>query len=255
MDIIISHLPYIGYSVFHMAEVPLRYGVEIFAEYGDDYYWKYQLKKMMDGRTGKLSIHGPFCEINLAAEDCAFEEVKESFKRAFNMVCRYHAVHCVLHPHGVIPYPGFDLKEGCKRALERTLVLDEMARNQGVELLVENMPFTDQLMDQQAFLDTFGPEKHLKFLIDTGHAVLNHWDMSEVLKTLGTRIRAYHIHDNYADYDAHLKVGEGPTDWTKFFRDYKLHTPDARLVLEYAQGSISAITKNIGCVEQLYKEA
>ena len=110
-------------------------------------------------------------------------------------------------------------------------------------------------MDQQAFLDTFGPEKHLKFLIDTGHAVLNHWDMSEVLKTLGTRIRAYHIHDNYADYDAHLKVGEGPTDWTKFFRDYKLHTPDARLVLEYAQGSISAITKNIGCVEQLYKEA
>ena len=114
MDIIISHLPYIGYSVFHMAEVPLRYGVEIFAEYGDDYYWKYQLKKIMDGRTGKLSIHGPFCEINLAAEDCAFEEVKESFKRAFNMVCRYHAMHCVLHPHGVIPYPGFDLKEGCK---------------------------------------------------------------------------------------------------------------------------------------------
>lgn len=255
MDIIISHLPYVGYSVFQMAEVPKQYGVEIFAEYGDDYYWKHQLKEIMDGRTGKLSIHGPFCKINLASEECAFEEVKETFKRTFDLVNTYHAVHCVLHPHAEIPYPGFDLKEGHKRALERTLILDEMARSQEVELLVENMPFTDQLMDQEAFLNTFGPEKHLQFLIDTGHAILNHWDMSEVLKTLGTRIRAYHVHDNYADYDAHLKVGEGPTDWGKFFADYKKYTPDARLVLEYAQGPMDAIIENISHVEQLYKEA
>ncbi len=255
MDIIISHLPYIGYSVFQMAEIPKQYGVEIFAEYGDDYYWKYQLGKIMDGRTGKLSIHGPFCQINLAAEDCAFEEVKESFQRTFQMVRTYHAVHCVLHPHGEVPYPGFDIKEGCKRALERTLVLEELARSQGVELLVENMPFTEQIMDQEAFLQTFGPEKHLRFLIDTGHAILNHWDMAAVMEELGCRIRAYHVHDNYGDFDAHLKVGEGPADWRKFFRDYKAYTPDARLVLEYAQGPIDAITKNIGLVEQLYKEA
>lgn len=255
MDIIISHLPYIGYSVFNMAEIPKQYGVEIFVEYGDDYYWKYQLKKIMAGRTGKLSVHGPFCEINLAAEDCAFEEVKDSFKRAFEMVNKYNAVHCVLHPHAQIPYPGFNLEDGHKRALERTLVLDEMARNQNVELLVENMPFTNQLMDQKAFLDTFGPEKHLRFLIDTGHAILNHWDMAEVQKTLGTRIRAYHIHDNFADYDAHLKIGEGPTDWEGFFKDYKSYTPDARLVLEYAQGPIDSIIENIELVKQIYNNA
>ena len=135
------------------------------------------------------------------------------------------------------------------------MVLDELARSQGVELLVENMPFTEQIMDQEAFLQTFGPEKHLRFLIDTGHAILNHWDMAAVMEELGCRIRAYHVHDNYGDFDAHLKVGEGPADWRKFFRDYKAYTPDARLVLEYAQGPIDAITKNIGLVEQLYKEA
>lgn len=123
------------------------------------------------------------------------------------------------------------------------------------KLLVENMPFTDQLMDQEAFLNTFGPEKQLRFLIDTGHAILNHWDMTEVLRELGLRIRAYHIHDNFSDYDAHLKIGEGPTDWDSFFRDYKKYTPDARLVLEYANGPISSIVENIGLVEKIYNNA
>ena len=254
MDIIISHLPYIGYSIFNMAELPKEYGVEIFAEYGNDYYWKHQLKKIMDERTGRLSIHGPFCEVNLASNECNFEEVKETFRQTFDMVNKYDAVHCVLHPHGRIPdEPGFTMEEGHKRVLERTLELDALARERNVELLVENMPFTDQLMDQDAFLKTFEPEKQLNFLIDTGHAILNKWDMPTVLKTLKDRIRAYHIHDNFGDFDAHLKVGEGPTDWEKFFRDYRTYTPNARLVLEYAEGPIDNIVQNIDVVKKYCK--
>lgn len=255
MDIIVSQLPYIGYGVFNMADIPLEYGVEIFCEYGDDYYWKHQLKGILKDRTGRLSVHGPFCQINLATEDCAFDEVKETFKRAYDMVNQYNAIHCVLHPHGPVPYEGFDKKGSYQRILERTLELNAMAKVQNVELLVENMPYTDQIMDQEGFLSTFGPEKELKFLIDTGHAILNDWDMIEVLKTLGTRIRAYHMHDNFADYDAHLKLGEGPTDWNKFFKGFKRYTPDARLVLEYASGPIPSINENIEYVKKLYENA
>ena len=256
MDIIISHLPYIGYDIYNMAEVPKQYGMEIFAEYGDDFYWECQLKKIMTGRLGKLSVHGPFNEINLASEECDFEEVKKSYCRTFDLVNRYHAVHCVLHPHGRIPdYVGFNLADGHKRALERTLELDEMARKRDIELLVENMPFTDQLMDQEAFLKTFEPQKHLRFLIDTGHAILNKWNMTEVLGTLKDRIRAYHVHDNFGDGDTHLKVGEGPTDWTKFFEDYKKYSPEARLVLEYARGPVSEIVKSIGVMTDRYNAA
>ena len=79
--------------------------------------------------------------------------------------------------------------------------------------------------------------------------------MIEVLKTLGTRIRAYHMHDNFADYDAHLKLGEGPTDWNKFFKAFKRYTPDARLVLEYASGPIPSINENIEYVKKLYEDA
>ena len=56
MDIIISQLPYIGYGVFNMADIPLEYGVEIFCEYGDDYYRKHQLKGILKYRTGRLSV-------------------------------------------------------------------------------------------------------------------------------------------------------------------------------------------------------
>ncbi|MEA5004553.1 MAG: sugar phosphate isomerase/epimerase, partial [Christensenella sp.] len=163
---------------------------------------------------------------------------------------------CVLHPHGPVPdEPGFVRQDSYKRVLERTLELDNIAKKENVELLVENMPFTDQLMDQEVFLKTFEPENQLKFLIDTGHAILNKWNMTEILKTLKSRIRAYHIHDNFGDFDAHLKVGEGPTDWTKFFKDYWLYTPDARLVLEYAKGPIDSITENVETVKEYYERA
>ena len=63
------------------------------------------------------------------------------------------------------------------------------------------------------------------------------------------------MHDNFADYDAHLKLGEGPTDWNKFFKDFKRYTPDARLVLEYASGPIPSINENIKYVKKLYENA
>ena len=95
----------------------------------------------------------------------------------------------------------------------------------------------------------------MSFLIDTGHAILNKWNMTEVLGTLKDRIRAYHVHDNFGDGDTHLKVGEGPTDWTKFFEDYKKYSPDARLVLEYARGPVSEIVKSIDVMTDRYNAA
>ena len=60
---------------------------------------------------------------------------------------------------------------------------------------------------------------------------------------------AYHVHENYSDIDAHLKVGEGPLDWQKFFQDFKQYTPDARLVLEYLHGPVSEIVDTIGVIK------
>ncbi len=35
--------------------------------------------------------------------------------------------------------------------------------------------------------------------------MLHGWDISKLLSDLGTRIRAYHVHENFGDADSHLK--------------------------------------------------
>ncbi len=250
MDIIISHLPYLGVYLDQMNGIPKKYGIELFAEFGSNYYWKYFIRELMEDRTGKLSIHGPFMHINLADKDCNWEEVVDTYKQSFDICNEYNAVHCVCHPHGPMPnYPGFNLADGQKLAVERVVKLNELAIAQNVELVVENMPHTTLVFDQEDFVSHFKPIDNLYFLIDIGHAMLHNWDITKLLADLGSRITAYHIHENFRDADSHLKVGEGPLDWTKFFADYKMYSPNARLVLEYAHGPIDAIVENIALVE------
>ncbi|HQB65048.1 MAG TPA: sugar phosphate isomerase/epimerase, partial [Fibrobacteraceae bacterium] len=242
MDIIVSHLPYLGYSIINMKDLPKQYGIEIFAEYGNNYYWKYHLAELMNGRTGKLSVHGPFCQINLASKECNWNDVLETYKLSYDICNQYNAVHCVCHPHGPMPdYEGFVLEDGQKLALERVVILNEIAKSEGVELLVENMPFPELVFQQDDFVKYFASVEDINFLIDIGHAMLHGWDISKLLSDLGTRIRAYHVHENFGDADSHLKVGEGPLDWNQFFLDYKQNSPNARLVLEYMYGPMDSI--------------
>ncbi len=250
MDIIISQLPYMGWTVEKLDALPKEYGIEVFIECGSDYFWRHVLKMLMKDRDGRLSVHGPFVQLNLADKHCDFEAVKESYRWCFDICNQFNAAHCVCHPHAEIPsYPGYRMKDGQKLALERTLVLNQMAKEAGVQMLVENMPYINLVFEQEDFVEIFGGAPELEFLIDVGHAMLNRWDITQVQAELGRRIRAYHIHENKGDFDAHLKVGEGPLDWQKFFADYKTYTPDARLVLEYASGPLSAIIDNIALVK------
>jgi len=250
MDIIISHLPYLGTWISAMNGIPKEYGIEVFIEYGNDYFWKYTIKELMDGRTGKLSIHGPFCQINLAAKDCNWQDVLETYKWSFDCCNKYNAVHCVCHPHAAMPdYEGFQLIDNQKLAVERVNKLNEIAKSQGVEMLVENMPYPTLVLQQDDFVNYLKPIEDIQFLIDVGHAMLHNWDITKLLADLGDRIRAYHVHENFRDADSHLKVGEGPLDWKQFFSDYKKYSPEARLVLEYMHGPIDSIIENIALVK------
>ncbi len=252
MDVIVSHLPYLGCFISAMNGIPKEHGIEVFIEYGNDYFWKYNIQDLMRDRSGKLSVHGPFVEINLASKECSWQEVINTYQWSFDFCNRYQAVHCVCHPHGPVPdYHGFKLEDGQKLAVERVVRLNEIAKSRGVELLVENMPYMDLVFEQDDFVNYFKPISDINFLIDIGHAMLHNWDISKLLKDLGHRIRAYHVHENNRDADSHLKVGEGPLDWDKFFHDYWSYTPESRLVFEYLHGPIDEINSNIEGVKKI----
>lgn len=247
MKFSISNLPFLGYEINRMKDFPADIGIEVFAEFGNLYYWRYCLPRILDLRTGPFSVHGPFCNFDLASADCNFEDIKEHFKLSFNLCVDYGAQHCVCHTsevkHG---YSGdFIVEDGEKLSRERIKVLGELAEQQGVRLLVENLAYPDILFQQPAFTDTFNQLENVDCLVDIGHAIVRHWDLSKLMSDLGSRIRAFHVHDNDGISDSHLKAGDGILDWVQFFRDYHAYCPDAVLVLEYMSGTVHGLMESI----------
>lgn len=248
MEISVSSLSFMGLDIGKMTRLPKEIGIEIFSECGNDYYWEHWLPRLLEGRSIPLSVHAPFQNLDLADPDADFEEIRRNYRWAFALCEQYGARHCVCHPYER-PRPADETAEERQRArqcsLERVLQLTEDAKGFGVELLVENMPCRPALLDQKQFMELFGPHQELNFLIDTGHAHLLDWDMMEAFRTLGTRIKGYHLHDNLGDWDSHLHVWQGSFDWDTFFAGYARYTPDAALVCEYNEGTVESIVETV----------
>lgn len=258
MDFAVSNFCCLGYDTSNLKRLPKEIGVEVFIEYGNDYYWEHMLPPILEARTGPLSIHAPFVNMNLADPEQNFNDALETYLWTFEMCNKFGAKHCVCHPHGGMIKDKSHLVEAREICVKRVTQLNERAKEAGVELLVENMPQHECIMDQENFLHYFKPVKELNFLIDTGHALLGGWDIPYVLSTLGSRIKGYHLNDNMGDTDIHLKVGEGRFNWDAFFRAYVKYTPEASMVCEYQHGtmeeivcSIDSIRAQIACANKI----
>ena len=51
-------------------------------------------------------------------------------------------------------------------------------------------------------------------LLDTGHAVLQHFDVVDCARMWLPRLAQVHAHDNAGEFDDHLPLGEGVIDWS-----------------------------------------
>ena len=257
MKFSVSNSCFVADSFATMAELPLDFGIEIQIEFGTDFYWKTNLAKVMKNRTGALSIHGQFVDIDLAAENLNEQEILEYYKWAFDSYNKYGAEHFAIHPDGKLNAPATEeeIAQMRLRALDRIGKLSELAKAEGVNLLVENLRSKGygMIFDCDSFIDLFKQIPDVDCLIDTGHMNLAGWDFEYVLSRLGDRIKSYHINDNDGVQDSHQPVGRGTVDWEKFFSVYKKHTPDAELVLEYKGTTVPEIVSNARLIRALLK--
>ena len=256
MAVYISNLYSQGLSCGSMQRIPSDIGIEIFCETGNDYYWHHLLPVLLKDRSVPLSLHGPFQRLDLSDPSADFEPMREAYIWAFELGKKFGAKDCVCHPyagHRPKDDTAEKIETAKETALNRILELNRLAEEYEIKLLVENMPETDGLLDQQAFIDLFSPRSELSFLIDTGHAHLQQWDWELAFEKLGSRILGYHINDNKGDFDSHLKVGEGTIDWEHFFKGYLQYTPQANLVLEYNFGPLEAILESVRIVRHYLK--
>ena len=102
-------------------------------------------------------------------------------------------------------------------------------------------PLKDNLLfDYDEFVRLFAelPDE-IGCLIDTGHAMLNGWDIVKLIKTLGPRIRGYHLNNNDGKHDSHYPLydSEGyysPQQIDEMLRAIAIYSPNADLGIEYA---------------------
>ena len=171
--------------------------------------------------------HAPFPSC-LAGED----EYNEYLMRALEKTlaaCQY--IGCsrlVIHPfffgydQALSPQAEWDLN------MDRYARLIPAAKKYGVTILLENM-FTrhkkiiaaccsdfDTACRYVDELNKTAGEELFGFCLDTGHALLVSRDIRDVTAQLGSRIKAFHIHDNNGADDQHVAPYMGILDWDRF---------------------------------------
>ena len=213
--------------------------------------WKYpEFDELLETQVGRfrgmpVTLHSPFVEVCTEKGSEAERYMEEQFEKAFRWYHLFGATSMVMHTHeGKVP-PG-KKEEMQRRAEEVILKTAERAGKEGIRLTVENVGYPlkeNVLFDQEeyiALLDRL-PED-VGALIDTGHAMANHWDIPKLVETLGPRIRGYHLHNTDDAHDLHRPIYETgwqypPRRMDDLLRCIRRFSPEADLILEYAPGS------------------
>ncbi len=128
----------------------------------------------------------------------------------------------VVHP--VMPY-GWGKEDDYQKTLdinyEYWLKLLPFAKDNGVTICLENMPFNDHALNTPKtivdFIDKVNDE-NFKMCFDTGHCNVFGLNIYDNIVLSGDRLKVYHIHDNNWNMDVHLYPYQGSIKWDDFIR-------------------------------------
>ncbi|MBR5060197.1 MAG: sugar phosphate isomerase/epimerase [Clostridia bacterium] len=177
-----------------------------------------------------FQAHAPF-------PSCVFgdDEYNEFMLRVLEKTIEAaHYIGCrrlVVHPF----FYGYDHK--LPAAEERAFNIKcysrliETARRNDVIICLENMfsayrgritagccSDISEACDYVDTLNEIAGERRFAFCLDTGHLFLLGLDVYDAMIKLGSRIEAFHVHDNDGRSDLHIAPYMGVIDWNKFIK-------------------------------------
>ena len=231
----VSDLLFAGFPKYARRDLSKEYGIDFFYEFGTDYYWDNEVAAW--GKRS-LSIHGPCVAVNLA--DKSHKNYAKIFAKTFAYAKKIKAGFVVVHTNEGWSGEREQVQNLVIRRLRNVL---ELGEQYGVQVLIENVglrPKQSLLFDLPEFMALLDVFPQAGVLLDTGHAHVNGWDIPAVIKTIGKRLVACHLHDNSGQGDEHLPIGQGSIAWEAYFKAIKKHAPKSIQVLEYCRGFESA---------------
>ena len=182
------------------------------------------LKRVAQSHDLELSVHAPFAGINIALPSpvlrrAVLRRLKKSIFYAGQLGCRLWLFHPGLKSGVSHFYPGMDWQLN----LDSVRVLLKVARKEGVEIAVENVPEPHPFLMKNVeefshFYDELGED--IGMVLDVAHANLNH-ETQNFIKRLSNKIVRMHVSDNDGARDLHLGIGHGTIDWESVAKTIK----------------------------------
>jgi sugar phosphate isomerase/epimerase len=199
-------------------------------------------RRLLDGYTGRLGIHGPFMGFNIATADRAVQQViARRMAQGLDVCEALGATQMVIHS----PYTPWDhanldnFPRGRERAIENAHAAIgaavKRAEAQGVTLVLENIQDIDP-GERARLAESFGSAA-LRLSIDTGHAHCMHRThgappVDYFVQRAATALEHVHLQDTDGYADRHWAPGEGSIPWGSVFRAIAALPQRPRLVLE-----------------------
>ncbi|WP_019552248.1 sugar phosphate isomerase/epimerase family protein [Propionispira raffinosivorans] len=253
MKLALSNLSFAGFEYPNLKKLPISMGLEIFYEFGSDDYWNEVLTDLYpSGSSEGFSIHAPCISINLA--DIEKQNYLAIYKNLFIFAQKWQADYVVVHTNESLAGEKYTLQNLVK---ERLLKILDLAALYNVPILIENVGLYNKktlLYDQQDFFDLI-IDLNANVLLDIGHATVNDWSLPELIQSLDSRLKAFHLHDNHGIIDEHLPIGQGTVDWQSIFTNIKASVPTAIMVFEYAHVTMEQALHNIDIVKTKWLDA
>ncbi|KAA0698858.1 sugar phosphate isomerase/epimerase [Neorhizobium sp. P12A] len=199
-------------------------------------------KKLLDGYTGRLGIHGPFWGFIIASQDPDIRDVvKKRIGQALDVCENIGATQMVIHsPYTTWSYNNLDNNKG-----EREKIVDychqtlrdavKRAEDMGLTMVIENIEDIDPHI-RVALADSFN-SKAVAVSIDTGHAHYAHGStgappVDYYVHAAGNRLQHVHLQDADGYADRHWSLGEGTVRWHAVFAALAKLESNPRLIIE-----------------------
>lgn len=201
-----------------------------------------QVKRQLDGHTGRLGIHGPFWGFTLHSRDPEIRRVvARRMDQGLDACIAIGGSHMVVHsPYSTWDHNNLDNYPGA-RDVVIDLVHDTMdaavkkAEDNGIVLVIENIEDVDPT-ERLRLAESFGSDA-VRLSIDTGHAMYAHCTngappVDYFVRSAGSMLAHVHLQDADGYADRHWQIGDGRIGWAPLFRAIAEEAPDARLILE-----------------------
>ncbi len=185
------------------------------------------------------SLHAPFTDMNLAADDnYVRESVLRRLERSIRWTSALGAEVMIFHPGNSTAVERFFPGSAWRLNIESVRRLFRYADNYGVKALIENVPepfpyVMKSVDDFTRFFDEVGFD--VKFVLDVAHAHLR-GEIVEFIKRHGSLIGHVHVSDNHGEVDTHLQVGRGAIDWEGTMTSLKASSFDGWITVESYRG-------------------